>query len=59
MWEPENESENYENDINDKDWHTASGAFVNYTSNEFLDAGENLITAKLCQITGIAATVHP
>ncbi|GBM40979.1 hypothetical protein AVEN_250304-1 [Araneus ventricosus] len=44
--EPENESENCENDINEEDWHTVSDGLATCTFNEFVDGDENLITAQ-------------
>ncbi|GBN98371.1 hypothetical protein AVEN_119563-1 [Araneus ventricosus] len=56
--EPENETENCENDINEEDFHTVSGGLATCTFNEFVDADENLITAQLREIEDIAAEIN-
>lgn len=56
--EPENESENCENDINEEDWHTVSGGLSTCTFNEFVDVDKNLITAQLREIGDIAAEIN-
>ncbi|GBM31198.1 hypothetical protein AVEN_193332-1 [Araneus ventricosus] len=56
--EPENESENCENDINEEDWHTVSVGLATCTFIEFVDTDENLITSQLREIGDIAAKIN-
>ncbi|GBM48966.1 hypothetical protein AVEN_137975-1 [Araneus ventricosus] len=58
LFPAENESENWENDINEEDWHTVSGGLATCTFNEFVDADANLITAQFREIEDIAAEIN-